>query len=155
MHSFITVSFYSQTLNILRSELVFCKYGLSEARVITKTNKMYKDCFFFFFLSHSSKRTQGIDVQGYVTSVTISLQLRVGKKLTLIGLDKSKTTTLPLMDRESFMLPGYPDVLVADEISCGILNVLQNTLCLPQVQWKKYTKDKISDTLAKLVRWYH
>lgn len=47
------------------------------------------------------------------------------------------------------MLLEYLDVLVADEVSCRILTVFQNTFCLPEVQWKKYAKGKFSDTVMK------
>lgn len=47
------------------------------------------------------------------------------------------------------MLLEYLDVLVADEVSCGILIVLQKNFSLPEVQWKRYAKDKFSDNVTK------
>jgi len=56
------------------------------------------------------------------------------------------------MDGEGFMLLEYLDVLAADELSCGILNVLQNTFCLPEGQWIRDAKHKFSDTVTKQLK---
>lgn len=51
------------------------------------------------------------------------------------------------------MLLEYLDVPVVDDVSCGILIVLWNTFCLPEVQWKRYAKDKFSDSVMKQLKW--